>query len=321
MRLTWWLSGIIVAGVAGIALSALGAADPVKNTSQHVASPIESGLRDVADLIAGLFDGMGESGLEAENERLRDEIEQLKGQLAAQQDLEHRLEEAEQIAGVKGDRPEDVLIVANVIAEDPSPLKRPIAIDRGIDDGVDEGMVVLSRNGSLVGTVSRAYADFAWVRLITDPDSTVNVQVNVANPDAPGGAPRVLTGETPAPTTEPDQQAQETTLAPTPTPAPQSQGTVASTTPVRAEAKGELGGSVLLELLPSSSGAQQGDLVVTSGLGGNYPPGIPVGAIEALQVRPQAPFVEATLEPAADLGGLDTVLILVSFKPARLEGP
>ncbi len=30
-------------------------------------------------------------------------------------------------------------------------------------------MVVLSRNGSLIGTVSRAYADFAWVRLITDP--------------------------------------------------------------------------------------------------------------------------------------------------------
>src|SRR3990172_3912666 len=65
----------------------------------------------------------------------------------------------------------------DVIAQDPSGLKRALAINRGSQDGLDEGMVVLSRDGSLVATVSLVYDDFAWLRLITDPNSAVNVAV------------------------------------------------------------------------------------------------------------------------------------------------
>ena len=76
-----------------------------------------------------------------------------------------------------------------------------IAIDRGSDDGLDEGMVVLSRGGSLVGTVARAYEDFAWVRLITDPDSAVNAQVSACHrpPQAITGRVDVIIGATPTP--------------------------------------------------------------------------------------------------------------------------
>jgi hypothetical protein len=40
-----------------------------------------------------------------------------------------------------------------------------------------------------------------------------------------------------------------------------------------------------------------------------------------MEERPQAPFTTATVNPAADLTGLDTVLVLLSFKPARLVSP
>jgi len=46
-----------------------------------------------------------------------------------------------------------------------------------------------------------------------------------------------------------------------------------------------------------------------------------LGSILEVDERPQAPFKSATIEPAATLTGLETVLILVSFKPARLTGP
>jgi cell shape-determining protein MreC len=46
-----------------------------------------------------------------------------------------------------------------------------------------------------------------------------------------------------------------------------------------------------------------------------------VGSIEDVEVRPQAPFKVATVAPAADLSGLDTVLVLTSFIPARLTSP
>jgi len=56
-----------------------------------------------------------------------------------------------------------------------------------------------------VGTVSRAYRDFSWVRLITDPDSAVNARVNVqALQPQPAASPQPLVPETPpAATTTP----------------------------------------------------------------------------------------------------------------------
>ena len=74
-------------------------------------------------------------------------------------------------------RPDDQFLVARVIAKDPSNLKERIAIDRGSDDGVAEGMVVMSAANSLIGVVSSALDDFAWVTLITDPNSSVNAMV------------------------------------------------------------------------------------------------------------------------------------------------
>jgi rod shape-determining protein MreC len=73
--------------------------------------------------------------------------------------------------------------------------------------------------------------------------------------------------------------------------------------------------------LPSDAAVEEGDLVLTSGLGGNYPRTLLIGTIKSVDNQPQSPFTRTTLEPATDLEVLDTVLVLVSFRPARLEGP
>jgi rod shape-determining protein MreC len=86
-------------------------------------------------------------------------------------------------------------------------------------------------------------------------------------------------------------------------------------------AKGDQRSGIVLDLLPSDAFINPGDLVVTSGLGGNFPRGLLLGSIRDVEERPQAPFKSATLEPAATMSGLETVLVLVSFKPARLTGP
>jgi len=85
-------------------------------------------------------------------------------------------------------------------------------------------------------------------------------------------------------------------------------------------AEGDLRDGLVLDLLPTEAGIAQGNLVLTSGLGGNYPPALLIGSVKDVDERPQSPFKTATLEPAADLSSLDTVLILVSFRPARLSG-
>ena len=308
MRLVLWLAAIATISLVSIVLSEQGTIDPVRNLSLTATSPIQGGLRDIAspvnDMIAGITD---RGSLAEENDRLRAQVEQLQAQLAQQQGAQERIEELEDAVGVKQSRPDDTLEAANVIAEDTAGLKRFIAIDLGERDGLDEGMIVVSRNGSLIGTIAQIYGDFAWVRLITDPDSTVNTQVGGVAEAQAAATPQVVTPGTPTP--------QASSAPPTATPAPGDSALV------RAVARGDLRREILLDLIPSGAALAKGDIVVTSGLGGNYPRGLLVGSIEDVEVRPQAPFKVATVSPAADLSGLDTVLVLTSFLPARLASP
>jgi rod shape-determining protein MreC len=307
MKLLWWLTTVFGISVISIFISHQGATDPVQNLTLTASAPLQSGLRDLAGPINDAFLGITDRGdIKRENERLREELETLKNQLAAQQDAELRVGELEDALGLKADRPEDTLLAADVIAEEPSGLKRAIAINRGLDDGLDEGMIVLSRAGSVVGTVSRVYDDFAWIRLVTDPESAINAQVNLTTGAAAAGGSDVLTTDGPTP---------QASATPAPTVAPVAPQTV------RAVAKGDQRSGIVLDLLPSDALIHSGDLVVTSGLGGNFPRGLLLGSIRDVEERPQAPFKSATLEPAAALSGLETVLVLLSFMPARLTGP
>ncbi len=278
MRLLWWTLAVVSLGLVSIVLSESRTLDPVQNLSLTIAAPPENGLRELADPVADFFDGLFNRGdLKRENERLRQELERLQGQVAAAEDAERRAEDLEEALGIKESRPDDEFLVADVIAQDPSGVKRVLAINRGSKDGLDEGMVVLSRSGSLVGTVSRVYEDFAWLRLITDPNSAVNVFV-LAEGDEGGSEARGV-------------------------------------------AAGDLGGRFSLEMIPAEAQIKEGDLVTTSGLGGNYPRSLLLGSVRSVEDTPQALFKKATVEPAADLSALDTVMVITSFLPARLTGP
>jgi len=278
MRLLWWTLAVVSVSLLSIVLSESRTLDPVQNLSLTITAPPEKGLRELADPIADFFEGLFNRGdLKRENERLRQELERLQGQVAAAEDAERRAQELEEALGVKESRPDDEFVVADVIARDPSGVKRALAINRGSKDGLDEGMVVLSRSGSLVGTVSRVYEDFAWLRLITDPNSAVNVVV-LAEGDEGGSEARGV-------------------------------------------AAGDLGGRLSLEMIPAEAEIREGDLVTTSGLGGNYPRALLLGSVRSVEDRPQALFKKATVEPAADLSALDTVMVIASFLPARLAGP
>lgn len=316
MRFVWWLAAVVAISVVSIFLSERRALDPVQNFSLSITAPATSNLRDLARPADDFFAGITDRGdLVRENRDLKQQLEELQQALAGQQDATQRVRELEEALGVKQARPDDQLLAANVIAEDTSGLKRMIAVDRGVGDGLDEGMVVLSRSGSLVGTISRVYEDFAWVRLITDPDSTVNAQVAPApaQRQPAAGAPGVIVPATPIP----GAAAPSATAIPAPTPAPAA--AAGADSPLRGVAEGDLRRGILLDLLPPDLTLDEGSLVSTSGLGGNYPRALLIGSVEAVDQRPQAPFTRATIKPAAELTGLYTVLVLLNFKPARLS--
>jgi rod shape-determining protein MreC len=94
-------------------------------------------------------------------------------------------------------------------------------------------------------------------------------------------------------------------------------------TGVRLVAYGK-GRSDRLELanIPLSSDVKVGDVIVTSGLGGRFPAGFPVGTVTALQPDDSRAFLVGDLDPAAQLDrGRDVLLLRQQAAPAIATSP
>jgi len=83
---------------------------------------------------------------------------------------------------------------------------------------------------------------------------------------------------------------------------------------------GNLGAGARVRYLPLMADVVVGDQVVTSGMGGVFPKGIPIGRITAVERRSGALFQEASLQPAVDLSRLEEVLILMTLEANASSG-
>jgi len=82
-------------------------------------------------------------------------------------------------------------------------------------------------------------------------------------------------------------------------------------------------GKLDLPHLPNNADIKPGDLLVTSGLGGVFPPGYPVGRVTKVDVDPSLPFAHIEAEPAAHLErSREVLLVWTSHKrPRPKAGP
>lgn len=81
---------------------------------------------------------------------------------------------------------------------------------------------------------------------------------------------------------------------------------------------GSVTGEVFLDLIPLDASVLEGDLIVTSGLGGNYLPNILVGQVTGVRKREQDLFQSASVQPVVDFERLQVVLIILNFNPPDL---
>ena len=82
---------------------------------------------------------------------------------------------------------------------------------------------------------------------------------------------------------------------------------------------GSVTGDVTLELIPQDINIQPGDLVLTSGLGGGYPPDLIIGQVVNVRSRDFDLFQQATVQPVVDFNRLEIVLVIVNFKPVDIS--
>lgn len=260
---------LVAAGL--LALSLGGYLTPIQNLILRPISSIQSWValrvaalrdfltspRDVASLREEI------SGLEGEVARLQQEIIALREQAAEAKILAALLDYARA-------RPESSYKAARVIGRDVSPFLRSLIIDVGSDAGISRGMPVVTRRG-LVGRIIEVFPTVARVQLITDPEASVNVQLQLSRAD----------------------------------------GVLAA----------QLNGELWVDLIDQSATITQGELVITSGLGGKYPIEIPVGQVISIHRRDYELFQQAVIQSSVDFDDIDIVLVITNFRPLPLEQP
>lgn len=177
-RLFVWATVVVLLSAAGIKGSQAGLLSPVEGLILRPLAPVQRLLHAVAQPVADFVTNVGRYGdLRAENQRLRTENERLRSENAELQEARHEVQELEALLGVKEGFRQYQPVAARVVGRDPNHLRQVIAIDQGQDAGLREGMVVVGEGGSLVGRVEKVYGDYAFVRLITDHQSSVTALV------------------------------------------------------------------------------------------------------------------------------------------------
>jgi len=81
---------------------------------------------------------------------------------------------------------------------------------------------------------------------------------------------------------------------------------------------GSITGDLSLDMIPQDANVQIGDVVLTSGLGGDYPANMLVGQVVSVRKQQSELFQQAAIQPNVDFNRLQFVLLITNFKPVNI---
>ena len=165
------------------------------------------------------------------------------------------------------------LIFAQVMGKDVS--QDSILINLGSKDGVKMGLPVITQQKILVGKISKVYENFSDVVLISNKESSFDAKI----------------------------------LAPY-----QTEGFGAgSDTETYGIVKGKGNFKLYLDLIPKEKELKDGDQLVTSALGGIFPPGLLIGEVKEVKKSDVELFQKAEIKPALDIKELEFLFVITKW--------
>jgi rod shape-determining protein MreC len=148
----------------------------VRSSARDAFAPIQSVTDDVVSPVANFFDTITHfRTLKSENARLRQQLDEARGEAARGADAERErqsllaLQGLDFVGGLNS-------VPARVVANAPSNFQVTVTIDRGSDAKLAVGMPVVTSAG-LVGRLIEVSKLRSTVLLITDPSSSVGVRL------------------------------------------------------------------------------------------------------------------------------------------------
>jgi rod shape-determining protein MreC len=83
--------------------------------------------------------------------------------------------------------------------------------------------------------------------------------------------------------------------------------------------EGQLTPALRMRLIPQEETVQQGEVALTSGLGGNFPAGLVIGQVVSVERRDVDLFQTAEIHPTVDFNRLEIVLVVTNFRPTNMD--
>lgn len=90
------------------------------------------------------------------------------------------------------------------------------------------------------------------------------------------------------------------------------------TAQVEGQVRGSVTGEISIDMVPVGNEVEVGDVIMTSGLGGTYPPNIFVGQVLTMQSKENVLFQSGSIQPVVDFSSLSAVLVITNFDSVNI---
>ena len=150
---------------------------PLKTIAGYIFVPMQQGINQTGAWIFGAANDFKTLSIVlAENEKLKEQNEELTNQITNLKIEQYELENLRELFALSEKYPTYEKIAANVIAKDSGNWFASFTINRGEKDGIEPGMNVIAGSG-LVGIVTDVGPNYAKVRSIIDDANNVSAMV------------------------------------------------------------------------------------------------------------------------------------------------
>ena len=228
------------------------------NPVQKVAYGFNRGIKDFVDFFLNFSD------VRDENKELKKENDKLKAEIDEYSKLKEENERLQKVLNFKDEKNNYDYIGTNIIGISGDSILNGYIVDRGKDDGIEKGMVVISADG-LVGQVSSVGNNWAIVQCIVNENVKVAVMVDSTRENT-----GILQGY-----------------------------------------KDYFNNNLAKVLnLPMDSEVKEGDIIVTSGLGGYYPKEIKIGEVVSVEEDRVKVMKSAIVKPYVDFNKIEELFIV-----------
>ena len=149
-----------------------GVGGTLRNGVQTMVAPVQTAMNAVIDPVVDFADGLANlAGLRLENERLRNRIEDLEREVVQVGTLEADVAELRELLDLRilGNL-QDIAVNAEVTGQGGT-FESSFTINKGTDDGIQQGQPVIDSRGALVGVIADVSENSASVIPLTSPQA------------------------------------------------------------------------------------------------------------------------------------------------------